>query len=381
MTNLPNLYLDLRSDFGFKHVFAKTAHKDILIAFLNALLPEKVITDVILSPTEFKHRRESSQIFFDLSCIGENGERFIIEMQRKDQFFFRDRSVYYMSCMMVDQLTSGQSSKNYPLKEVYFIGILDFLLLDDTRKEYKQRVSLLNTLSRNIFYDKMHYIFIEIPNFDKEENELETELDKWIYLFKNLHQLKTLPEQLNQPIFQKIFTIAEINNLTKEERMLFDRNLKNQRDYEASLEYGAHVAREEALEKNKKEKLLIAKSLINDGVSINKAAEYTGIPADQLKTFKKEERILFDRGLKNQKDYEASFEYAAHEAREEGIKEGLEKGRIEEKLLLEKTHVSKEEALEKNKKEKLLIAKKLIMRGISIEEASNITGIPVEQLS
>lgn len=283
MIELPNRYLDLRSDFGFKHVFAKEANKDILIAFLNALLPGKGITNVNLRPTEYKHHKDTSRIFFDLSFIGEHGEKFIIEMQKRSQFYFRDRSVYYMSCMIADQLQPGKTNTGYPLKEVYFIGILNFILNDSDKNEHTHKVSLSDNSSGNIFYNKMHYIFIEIPKFDNKENKLTKELDKWIFLFKNLHQLNALPEQLNQPVFRKIFTIAEISKLNKEERMLFDRNLKNQRDYEASIEYAAFQSREEGVDAGKKQgALLTAKKFLKNGIPLKEVARITGIPAEQL---------------------------------------------------------------------------------------------------
>lgn len=278
-------YLNLLSDFGFKHVFGREKNKDILIAFLNALFQgKKTIIDLVYSPTEYaSETSEHKKVFFDLMCTGTDGEQIIIEMQRKNQRYFRDRSVYYMSRLTAEQLPPGQSNWSEPLKEIYFIAILDFSLKDSTKGTYIQKTNLINTESGKLFYDKTHYIFIELLNFDKNETELVTNLDKWIYLLKNMHDLKKLPVSLDKPIFQKIFNIAEINKLTKEERMLFDRNLKNQMDYDASIRFAAEEAAEKAAKETaEKTQKCIAHKLEKMGMSKSQILEITDLSAVQL---------------------------------------------------------------------------------------------------
>jgi predicted transposase/invertase (TIGR01784 family) len=307
MTDTNQRFSDLKSDFGFKHVFANPANKDLLLSLLNALLPEKEISDVELSPTEYKYHRDTNRIFFDLSCKGQQGEIFIIEMQRKRQHYFSNRSIYYMSLAIANQLKAGKIHEDYPLKEVYFIGILNFNMMDTDEKTHLHNISLHNTLNGNLFSNKIHYVFTELLNFDKRESELISMLDKWLYLIRYLPYLNTVPEKLNQPIFQKLFQIAEINKLTKEERMLFDRRLKTQRDIEANIRYAADEGREmgraegiqlglkkgkkEGLVEGKKEglvegknqeKLLIARKLLQTGIPLSEVAEITGLSVEQL---------------------------------------------------------------------------------------------------
>ena len=40
--------------------------------------------------------------------------------------------------------------------------------------------------------DKLEFVFVEVAKFNKREDELETDLDKWLYLLKNM---STLPER------------------------------------------------------------------------------------------------------------------------------------------------------------------------------------------
>lgn len=213
-------------------------------------------------------------------CTDADGAQFVIEMQRKSQRYFRDRSVYYMALLTSEQLPPGQKNWDAPLKETYLIAILDFRLIDHHEKSHLHHISLTNTLNGNLFYNKIQYIFIELPNFDKKENELETELDKWIYLLKNLHHLTELPIALKQPIFQKIFKLAEITKLTKEERMLFDRNLKNQMDYDASIRFAAEEAELEGIIKGELKGEL--KGEIKGTIKVAKELLRIGMPIDQI---------------------------------------------------------------------------------------------------
>lgn len=78
-------------------------------------------------------------------------------------------------------LIQGQAPKgkwDYSLKEVYFIGLMDFALDDSDLKEYLHRVHLAYEKSGKEFYHKLKFIFIEISKFSKDEEELETGVDK-----------------------------------------------------------------------------------------------------------------------------------------------------------------------------------------------------------
>jgi predicted transposase/invertase (TIGR01784 family) len=208
-----------------------------------------------------------------------------------------------MSLAIANQLKSGKIHEDYPLKEVYFIGILDFNLMDTDEKTCIHNINLQNTVNGKLFSDKIHYVFTELLNFDKRESELVTVLDKWLFLFRYLPYLKKVPEVLDEPIFQKVFQIAEINKLTKEERMLFDRKLKTQRDIEANIRFAADegrksgraegkvmgraegrvegkvVGRAEGIEEGK---LLIARKLLQKGLPISEVAEISGFSIEQL---------------------------------------------------------------------------------------------------
>ncbi|MCF2635822.1 Rpn family recombination-promoting nuclease/putative transposase, partial [Prevotellamassilia timonensis] len=110
---------------------------------------------------------------FDVFCENEKGEKFLIEMQKADQEYFKDRSIFYSTYPIQEQAPQGRW--NFMLKKVYTIGILNFCM-DDSETDYiKREVKLMDTRSKEVFYDKLTYIYLEMPKFRKSEEELETE--------------------------------------------------------------------------------------------------------------------------------------------------------------------------------------------------------------
>jgi len=281
MSNQSNPHLDLLSDFGFKHVFGREVNKDILIDFLNALFQgRKIIIDLIYGPTERAGESKIfKKVFFDLMCTGNDGEQFIIEIQRKSQRYFRDRSVYYTSKLIAEQLPSGNHNWKVPLKESFLIAVLDFILPDNEDESYLHQISMVNTDSGKLFYNKIQYIFIELPKFAKEEIELLSELDKWLYLLKNLQTFDVLPNFLNSSIFQKVFNITDISKLTKEERMAIDWNLKHEMDYVATIRFAAEEA---AAETRLNERRALVHKLESGGIPAEQILQILGITREEL---------------------------------------------------------------------------------------------------
>ncbi|ACU03120.1 Rpn family recombination-promoting nuclease/putative transposase [Pedobacter heparinus] len=280
MTEKNSRYIDPLTDYGFKRLFGNEPDKDIMIEFLNALFEgEKIVIDIRYSPTE--HAGEDvkeKKVLFDLTCTGADGETFIIEMQRADQEFFRDRCVFYMSRLISAQLPRGTSNWDVPLKEVYLIGIMEFQF-NNINSNYLHNIALMNRDTGKVFYKGMGYKFLELPNFDKKESDLVTELDKWFYLLKNLSHLDKIPDFLDKRVFQKIFKIAEMSKMTKEERELYDSDVKAKSDWNAGIRYAEKKAKEEG---KLEEKLEIARNLKSKAIAFEIIAETTGLSIDEI---------------------------------------------------------------------------------------------------
>jgi len=277
----PGRFIDPLSDFGFKHLFGNEPNKDVLIDFLNQLFKgQKEIADLTYNSTEHAgDTEEFKKIFFDLLCTGQNGEQFIIEMQRAEQRNFSDRAIFYTSRLINEQLPKGANHWNIELKEVYLIAILEFNFKNSPPGRYLHNIALTNTDTHEIFYNKLGYKFLELPKFVKTEDELETDLDRWFYLLKHMSQLDRVPAVLNKRVFQKVFKIAEVSNLTREEKAMYDSNLKARWDYENSIAF----AEEKAEERGELKKALdIAREFKKMGLAIEDIARGTGLSIEEI---------------------------------------------------------------------------------------------------
>lgn len=256
-------YINPYTDFGFKYLFGTEPNKDITLELVNALLQGKeVIKSLTLLPTEqLGDTKDDRRSVFDIYCENEQGDKIIIEMQKADQQWFKDRSVYYSSFPIRQQGERGQW--RFGLKAVYTIGILDFVFDEDKddQEYYHHVVKLMDVNTKEVFYDKLTYIYLEMPKFQKTEEELETIVDKWLYALKNLPRLLERPKALQDRIFKKFFDVAEIANLSKEEYVKYLESEKVYYDNDGAIRTAEAKGRA-------KERLANAKALLGNGVPL-----------------------------------------------------------------------------------------------------------------
>ena len=231
-------YLNPFTDFGFKKIFGEEASKPLLLDFLNALLP---ISDKIVDLT-FKNNEQLGQTDFDrkaiydIYCENEKGEKFIVELQKAKQNYFKERTIFYSTFPIREQAEKGEW--NYNLKAVYCIGILDFTFDDyETEPEKGEVVHTIKLKNQNgkIFYDKLTFIYLEMPNFKRKETELETRLDKWLYFIKNLEDFQTIPTIIADEVFNQAFEKAELAKFGQKDLYDYEMNLKIYRDYKNTV--------------------------------------------------------------------------------------------------------------------------------------------------
>lgn len=244
-------YINPYTDFGFKKLFGTPLNKDLLISFLNSLFDGKeVVRDLTyLNDESLGNGYGDRRAIFDVYCENEQGETFIVEMQKAEQQFFKDRSVFYSTFPIQNQGKKG--IWNFKLKGVYTIGILDFVF---PNHEYPQdslrhEVKLVDVDDKHVFYDKLTFLYLEMPKFTKGEEELKTLYDKWLFVLHNLSRLMKRPATLQERIFTRLFEQAEIARYTPEERQDYEDSLKVYRDMKNVLD----TAELRGLEKGRKE--------------------------------------------------------------------------------------------------------------------------------
>jgi len=275
---LKEKYINLFTDFGFKKLFGTEFNKPILIDFLNELLSTEagVITDLTFLSTEQLGRNQfDRRAIFDIHCKNEDGEYFIVELQKAKQNYFKDRSVYYSTFPIQQQAEKGEW--NFKLKAVYTIGILDFIFDEDKTDNdvFHHEVKMVDIKTRKIFYDKLTYIYLEMPKFNKSENELESHFEKWLYVLKNLHKLTNRPAKLQEKIFSQLFEQAEIAQFDDKEYEAYEESLKEYRDLKNSLDTAFDDGKIE-------EKLETARRGLEKKYPIEMIADMTGLSIEEI---------------------------------------------------------------------------------------------------
>ena len=231
--SLTDKYINPFTDFGFKRLFGSEPNKDLLIDFLNQLLPphHKIAELTYADKEQLPFTEYERKAIFDIYCTSASGESFIVEIQKAKQNFFKDRSVYYATFPIQKQAQKGEW--DYQLKAVYTVGILDFVFDDNRSNKEIMHFVQLKDQENQVFYDKLTFIYLEMPKFLKTEGELESDFDKWMYVFKNLHKLDSIPTRIQGKIFEKLFGEAELAKLKPEDIMAYEESLKVYRDLKA----------------------------------------------------------------------------------------------------------------------------------------------------
>jgi len=244
-------YINPYTDYGFKYLFGTEPNKEFTLALVNALLKGKeVIKSLTLLPNEqLGDTKDDRRSVFDVYCENEQGDKIIIEMQKADQQYFKDRSIYYSSFPIRQQGIKGRW--RFGLKAVYTIGILDFVFDEDKDDEeyYHHVVKLMDVEKKEIFYDNLTYIYLEMPKFKKTESELQTLFDKWLYALKNLPRLLERPAALQERVFKKFFKVAEIANLNKDDYAKYVESEKIYYDLDGAFRSAAHSGFKQGMKK------------------------------------------------------------------------------------------------------------------------------------
>ena len=302
MSGLIERYVNPFTDFGFKKLFGEEINKDLLLDFLNQLLRDEQGEILSLQYLKSEHLGGSAldrRAIFDLYCENEKGEKFIVELQKSKQNFFKDRSVYYSTFPIQQQ--SQRGSWNFELQSVYTIAILDFVFEEDKAEQdkYLYKVKLTDIDTCKVFYDKLTFIYLEMPKFDKGLTQLESQFDKWLYVLKHLPDLQERPIALQERVFEKLFIQAEIAGFTKEEREAYEDSLKYYRDLKNVIdtardegreegriegrEEGRIEGKQEGREEGKfEEKLNTARKLKEQGFDTALIAKITGLSQEEI---------------------------------------------------------------------------------------------------
>jgi predicted transposase/invertase (TIGR01784 family) len=275
-------YVNPFTDFGFKKIFGEEASKPLLIDFLNALLPQpNKIIDLTFKNTEQLGQLDADRkAIYDIYCENENGEKFIVELQKAKQNYFKERTIYYSTFPIREQAEKG--AWDYQLKAVYCVGILDFTF--DDYEEEPEKSEVVHTIQLKnqhgkTFYDKLTYIYLEMPNFNQAEAKLSTRLDKWLYFIKHLEDFQTIPSIFKDDVFTQAFEKAELARLDQTDLDRYENSLKIYRDLKGVIDTAFDEGKTEG---RLEEKIQVAISAKQMGLSTVDIIRLTGLTEKEI---------------------------------------------------------------------------------------------------
>ena len=303
-------FVNLRSDVGFKAVFADKNNKDILIGVLNQILPPEARIEDIKEYSDREQRRDVSygkKTVLDLVCVDKDDRTFIVEMQAAEEDYFFERCVYYASGLYHLELSDGERYKG--LRPVYVVSFLNYRLKHDDE-------SLWDTdhfISYWRFSEKrtgmvadqtISVIFVEMTLFTKTLEECVTEFDRLFYIFRNSEGFQRVPEWIEEAggISRRLAEACEVAAFDKEKKLKYEIDKMNEWDIQAQKEYavrkgleeglqkglqkGLREGREEGLEQGREEtRLSIARKLFEAGTPVDVIVNCTGVDDGTIASF------------------------------------------------------------------------------------------------
>jgi predicted transposase/invertase (TIGR01784 family) len=280
-TNKHPKYAQLTLDFTFKKAFAEDECKELLIslieAFLGKYLPAR-IKDVQLRPTERKNKNKKRRAaVFDVHCTDDNGNMFIVEMQLAKQAYFIGRILFYISQAIMGLPKKGKDSK-FNLPRIYSLSFLNYE--PDSEFEIESRnvvrhIGLSDLDNPKRQYNHIHLALVILMRFNKTAERCKTIMDKWLYLFRNLHKLKKIPPGFNGKPFNLLFEIAKISNFTEDELLDYEESMKYMDDNRAIIDYAKKEGEARGFMK-------AAKFMLADGLDPARVARITKLPKKQI---------------------------------------------------------------------------------------------------
>jgi predicted transposase/invertase (TIGR01784 family) len=276
-------YLNPYTDFGFKKLFGEEANKDLLTDFLNQLLPEHhQIAELNFKNSEaLPNSPDDRRAVFDVYCKAASGEYFIVEMQKAKMRFFKDRSLFYSTFPIRDQQAKGDW--NFKLQPVYLIAILDFVYDEEEERQKFFRDVALRDQDGDTFFEKLHFKFLQMPLFSKQESELETHFDKWCYFLKNLPNFDDIPAILKEPIFEKAFDTAEVSKLNHEQHERYLMSLLQYSEMKNALDTAVEDAENRAF---RSAIIQVAEKLLRQDIAVEVIVAATNLSVEEVKALK-----------------------------------------------------------------------------------------------
>ncbi len=237
---MKNIYINLKSDFGFKRCFGDEKR---LQAFLNVILSDDYgrIDEVKLESTEMtrEHPRQRG-VTFDLRCKLANGDAVLIEMQNYVQKYYKTRASYYLCTLLDKEIPKGMVWSNMKEDIPQIIGVFLMGSKMDGLDQTITRTSECNLDTGEEFWNRMRKYYISLPHFKINYNHL-TLKDAWMEVIKNLENMENIDPRVYKVADDSLLEMiekAKVSALTEEEYAEYERSIKEIADAGDAEAYG-----------------------------------------------------------------------------------------------------------------------------------------------
>ena len=288
----PGRYADIMLDRWFKRSFKEYGNASrLMLLFLQAFIPERRIASLTYTPEESTNQNQDGKsVRVDVECTDENGQRFMVEVQRSEQHDFFDRAVFNSTFAIQRQLREG--AERFAFKPVYFIGIMRFSLHPDD-KRFLYSYCLKEQETGETMTDDLHYIFLEVGKCSSAPDA--SLVEKVGYALNHLPTLDGRPAGFDGEIFDLLFSSADLHNFAPDDKIKYlndmttERDIRNQIAFakDKGFEEGREEGRVEGREEGKIEKQLeTARAMLDDNMDPKLISKYTGLLEEQIAALK-----------------------------------------------------------------------------------------------
>ncbi len=281
-------FINPRTDFAFKRIFGSEQNKDILISFLNGMLYEGKSTIKsleILNPYQAPKIRGVKDTYLDVKAVLNNEQTVIIEMQVLNVEGFEKRILYNAAKSYSMQLEIGQDYSL--LNPVIALTITDFKMFSN----FDKAISRFILKERDFLVDYTIYdlelVFVELPKFVKEIDEVETLTEQWIYFLKSAAKVKEVPEKVGRvAAIRKAFEVANIATLNREELEDLEQREIYIIDQRNAIKRAERQGLEQGVELGSKQKSLEIASNLLDILDETAISQITGLSLAEVQRLK-----------------------------------------------------------------------------------------------
>ena len=216
-------YLDPKADLTFKKVFGE--HKNLMISFLNALLPldkgKQVESIEYLPPEMVPDNPDKKNSIVDVRCEETGGRKFIVEMQLNWTTAFKERVLFNAAKAYVRQI--DRSEKYKLLQPVYSLNLVNKVFEPDTENCY-HHYSMVHSLDTKKQIDGLHLVFVELPKFKPQSFAEKKMAILWLKFLTEIDEkTRVAPQELlDNPEVAQALEIMEVAAYSDAELAAYD---------------------------------------------------------------------------------------------------------------------------------------------------------------